>query len=328
MFFNSTASKKTIASFLLLLSAQMSARATEVVLRDDVSLSGGIVRLADIAEVRGSKAEVADLSSVRLLPAPRGGEVQAITRQQIRELLSLSGIEGDSYEISGAEIVQVKSSPISKSLQPAQAISHSTGETSAAIFTAGGNFPGEGAHIRTRTAADMRRDIQTGVVSLLGKVRPEVPRWNVSMTIPREHEASLVSAELVEVRGGVAPYIGKQSFEVIAKTSRGNEVVGVEAVVHAVAEFAAPASPAADAKTAKRDARGEIVVKRGESVRVRAIAAGVTVTTSAKAMADGAIGEVIELEVDGHRSRVSARVVAPQLLEIYAAGPQVATATK
>lgn len=330
MFITSSASRKTLLSFVLLMSAHISARGAEVVLREQVRVQHGVVRLSDVAEIAGQDLEVAELKSVRLLPAPRTSEQATITRQQLRELLSLSGIDAANYSLVGAEQVTITGDVATHPAQIAAKIEMGDRVNLPSIQAATGTFPGEGTLGRKREIADVRRDVQTGLVALLGKLRPEVPRWNVAIQLPRHEEASLIAAELMEVRGGTAPYTGSQSFELVASTDAGVVTIPLDAMVHGVAEFNPAANPAPNKATNQtaKEARGPIVVKRGESVRVRAVASGVTVTTSAKALADGAINEVIEVEVDGHRSKVSARIVAPQLLEIYAASPQVATASK
>jgi flagella basal body P-ring formation protein FlgA len=61
-------------------------------------------------------------------------------------------------------------------------------------------------------------------------------------------------------------------------------------------------------------------VERGSSVSVYARAAGVRIATSGKALAHGAAGETISVEMEGGKQRVQAKVVAPQAVEVVVGG--------
>lgn len=62
------------------------------------------------------------------------------------------------------------------------------------------------------------------------------------------------------------------------------------------------------------------LVKRGELIRVRARAAGVQVTTTAKAEQDGALGDIIMVQSLENREKYAANVTGLQQVEVYAAG--------
>jgi hypothetical protein len=59
-----------------------------------------------------------------------------------------------------------------------------------------------------------------------------------------------------------------------------------------------------------------LLVKRGEGVTIRSRNAGVLVTTSGKALADGALGSEIAIEIDDTRTKLRGRVAGPKLIEV------------
>lgn len=83
----------------------------------------------------------------------------------------------------------------------------------------------------------------------------------------------------------------------------------------AAASRARPTEPPPADKSASPPPR---LVDRGTSVTVYARAAGVRVTTSGKALANGAAGDTVTVELDDSRERVLGRVVAPHTVEVLA----------
>ena len=66
--------------------------------------------------------------------------------------------------------------------------------------------------------------------------------------------------------------------------------------------------------------RRPLLVRRGQAVQVQAKAAGVVVTTTARAMDDGAAGDIIVLQSLENREKYSAYVTGLQRAEIYVSG--------
>jgi hypothetical protein len=60
------------------------------------------------------------------------------------------------------------------------------------------------------------------------------------------------------------------------------------------------------------------LVKKGETVTVHSRAAGVRVTTSGKALADGAVNSEITVELDDKKTKIQGRVAGPQTVEVRA----------
>lgn len=70
------------------------------------------------------------------------------------------------------------------------------------------------------------------------------------------------------------------------------------------------------------------VIRRGELVEVQVGGGGVRVTTAAKALADGATGELIEIETLQPKKRLLAKVISSALVEIITQAPRVAAQSK
>jgi flagella basal body P-ring formation protein FlgA len=70
-----------------------------------------------------------------------------------------------------------------------------------------------------------------------------------------------------------------------------------------------------------------ILIRRGEPVVVFAFAAGVRIRTTARAVTEGGIGDLILLEALENRERYSARVTGVQRAEVFASGMPVTDAT-
>ena len=72
-----------------------------------------------------------------------------------------------------------------------------------------------------------------------------------------------------------------------------------------------------------RELQSPRLVRRRERVTVIARESGVRVRTSVVALADGGLGDLVEVESDFGRQRFNARVVGFQEVEVYARGPSV-----
>jgi flagella basal body P-ring formation protein FlgA len=112
----------------LLVLAASPAAAVEVRLRSSVVCPAPVVRLADVAEVRGGEnPEFSDaLSSVVLCPAPAPGSTQSLSQHQVRQLLTLSGVEASRLLVTGSEAVELLAetlpTPSRRAILPAGAI--------------------------------------------------------------------------------------------------------------------------------------------------------------------------------------------------------------
>lgn len=205
-----------VFTWLIALLAASSVQAAEVRLRSAASCPGTIVRLGDIAEIASDDSAISDeLSAIPLFPAPTAGKIRQLDRNQVRQLLAISGIDVKQLTITGSETVVVQSGASALASRPTYRAS------------------GEPTSIR------------------LASLETAIP----------------------------------------AKRQR---PVGEEPVL---------LPP---------------LVKRGESVTVHSRAAGVRITTSGKALSDGALGTEINIEMADKRTKLLARVAGPQTVEVSA----------
>ena len=73
----------------------------------------------------------------------------------------------------------------------------------------------------------------------------------------------------------------------------------------------------------KTDVRHPTVVRRGDLLDLRVVGAGIVITTPAKALEDGPINGLVEVETLRPRKRKIARIVASGVVEILSRPPQV-----
>ena len=91
------------------------------------------------------------------------------------------------------------------------------------------------------------------------------------------------------------------------------EVIGME--VHGTAPARRP--------LVRSNLGAPTLIRRGDLIEVRVVGGGVTVTTHAKSLDDGAAGDLVEVESMEPRKRLLARVVEPGLVEIITRAPKV-----
>ncbi|MGQ9820223.1 MAG: flagellar basal body P-ring formation chaperone FlgA [Thermogutta sp.] len=87
-------------------------RAAELSLRSAAVCTGPVVTLGDLFEIRGpDSAANAALADIRLFPAPPIGERRFVSRQEIRDILALRGIDLRPHIWTGAAMIGLTSAP-------------------------------------------------------------------------------------------------------------------------------------------------------------------------------------------------------------------------
>lgn len=81
--------------------------AAEITLRESVAPTRSIVRLGDVATIRGEAAEAQRLAQLPLMPAPTGGDVQHVRARAIRDLMRALGEDPAQHRFSGSPMVIV-----------------------------------------------------------------------------------------------------------------------------------------------------------------------------------------------------------------------------
>jgi flagella basal body P-ring formation protein FlgA len=99
------------AAVILVMTIIGSAAAAEVRLRSSAGCSTSIVRLADVAEIHGDENLNLALAEIPLCPAPAAGNQRVLSQNDLRQLLTLSGVGKETVEITGSETVTVTCNP-------------------------------------------------------------------------------------------------------------------------------------------------------------------------------------------------------------------------
>jgi hypothetical protein len=85
--------------------------AGEIVLRSKTAVRGSIVRLSDLAEVKGSEGEQSELlAAMPLMPAPAAGSTRFLRVAELRDLLTARGVDLNGWRIGGADAVEFSAS--------------------------------------------------------------------------------------------------------------------------------------------------------------------------------------------------------------------------
>jgi flagella basal body P-ring formation protein FlgA len=252
----STARTKTTFFFFSFVLSGLTADAGEVHLRAQAEVPGSIVLLGDVAEVRADDPKLAaDLKRLELFPSPRPGRSRSLHKQELKELLALSGRDETLVKVAGARVARVVSKP-NPIVLPKQPV------------------PTE--HI---------------VPHVVVATRP----------LERGDTIRALDVKLQPLDGSVR---GLRPFE------QPEDAVGLEVT-----------RPVASGRPLdRRHLQRPILVRRGELVAVVSQAPGVQVRTTARALENAGLDDLVTLESPTNRQRYTARVTGVQKTTVYASG--------
>jgi flagella basal body P-ring formation protein FlgA len=129
-------------------------------------------------------------------------------------------------------------------------------------------------------------------------------------------DCKLTGAESVVIHGGqksVTKTLRRPAYQIVPASANIIRETGRPTQPAAAAAPAIPTAIAAKAETPEK------LVARGQNITVRAVAPGVRITSSGKALADGALGDDVTVELADNRLQVQGRVAGAQLVEIRTA---------
>lgn len=324
----------TVALLLTLL-VHSSSQGAELVLRERATQQGAIIRLGDIADISSaSSAELRILASTPLLPAPAPGTQQFLSVAQVRDLLIARGIQIDQLTISGANLVEIgvatkqaeshKKSAAPKlthqaaELRIRQAIerllknSNVTGRWSVEVSLSeslvvkiaglGTNFEARGQRkLRTGrqrfflSAGDSGKDVQ--VMATLTQIRSVVV---ARQQIERDQLVRATDVEVVDREGNLPS----------------GSITDIEQVVGKVAQR----SLRPEEIVQKNHLRAAWQVRRGETVSVYVRTGGIVVRTRAVAKENGAMGDLIIVELLEDKKKLAVSVSGPGEVSLHATG--------
>jgi len=310
-------------------------------LRSEFMADRSLVTLGDVVLIDECDPETRDsLSSLPLFPAPPMGEARFVSRDEIRDLLILRGIDVRMHTWSGPSQVRIVASP--KKIPTAEVEKNGSQLRRRAeerLRTAldtywRQTFPDSPKYrfeftllpedVNWFSAVDARlaiKDVEllssdTGVVQVLTQVGQEERTSRIQVKLARQSQLVLAARPLSRdaIIASSDVMLGDQVDSTEAETAtRIEDVVGKQLTVAIPAGKPIP-------RSALRD---PVVIRRGDVVQVIARAPGLTVRTVGRAKDDGALSHLLPVEtLESKGKTIMARVVGPKEVEVYAVGVQ------
>jgi flagella basal body P-ring formation protein FlgA len=321
------------ADGLLLRFHQSPQTASKVVLLQD------LVEFVSGSSLPSNSASIEQLKGLPLGPAPREGQSQSWTKQEVLQLLELRGIDPGSIRWLG--------DPTTK-LQGVSNLPPSVQSTLTPAFT------------DHRTVDSASRNVSAAIKDYLNYRTNTAIDWRVEATIPVQYSRQLQSRKnVLSVAGGSEPWTGRQEFVLIVKNGASQLSIPISAdvqnpplVVVASGPLRrdqlltedrlayAPLSKNSDPQQYFTDIQSlvgkqlrksvstnqpigqelvgqPIVIHRNDLIEVESVAGAVVVKSSAKSLSAGAVGDLIDIEMP-NRKKIRATVVESGLARIVA----------
>lgn len=324
-------SMSRLLSLLLLLAT--SADAAVLRFRSTAQVSGGVVRVGDVADVTGGdELELSRLRAITLVPAPAEGQTLRVNYELVQNRLSAQGVNISDIEFAGRSVVTVSGSaedkPTVSRIQRVSATSDSTVDVA-------------------------QRRLSTAINEYLGRIEARLAKAAITPKLSAEQATLLARPSLrIEVGGGSAPWTGEQTFLVrvrdsrqgdrkltvvcqvaplsqvvyAARTVRAGQIVTAEDVmVQATAEASAEFRTLLDdpalvvgmeaqrnlrpgVPITKEDLRKAVLVQRNQPVTILSRVGTVTISMVGKADGDASLGEKVSVSTLDRKRTLTAWV--------------------
>lgn len=346
--------------FIAMLSIGDSAMAAEIQLRENATVEGPFVRLADLANLYGaSEAELGKLAAIELFPAPPKGTEKIVRARQVMDVLVLRGVSFSKNHLSGSSRITLASGG---SESAPRRLAKPTRVMKAVDATK--------AKQAVYDAIASRLD-QQDIGQLAPQNANQATPWQIEFQLTAEQTQHLhKSGNQFSLTGGAAPWVGSQQFsiEVPSATTNGNparftiatqvtlpnrvvvalqtlprntvilasdvqlqytqddKVTKAAASLEEILGKETTSSLRAGAPITARQVREPVLVRKGDIVTVNSISTGIRIQIQAKAIEDGSMGQLItleKLEKSGKEKKKAvfrARVSDLQEVEVYAGG--------
>ena len=348
--------RAAIAAILSLLWADY-ACASEIVLRGEYQCQGPVVTLGDIAEVLGADQRAnKQLSSVELFPAPAAGRQRFVRVREIQDILASRGVNLAKHRFSGANQLALSRGERAEQVVYEKPILASARRTAnrrvhdAVLDYLRSSVSDSKWNVQLTLASEQIRLFEGPVCKLTvsGGMSPWVGRQHFLLTVARNDQRPLQLP--VEAQVSLPPSVVVANRDIPRDTiiAATDLVLSSEVPRHAGMETFSNIEEAVGRQAARAIAAGAIIdskwvvrpllVRRREIVTVTARAAGVRVSTNARARADGSLGDLIPVESLQDRKTYYARVCGSRQVEVFsptirtpqasrpaAWGPEVAT---
>lgn len=229
----------------------------ELLLRTRAECPSNLLLLSDLVSVEGSDALVQQVVDVPLAPAPRIGNDQIWTRQDIEKTLALRGISADVLRWGGAMECSVRridgprienrslkisdGNNFSKAPLKAQLMGHqellNSKETPVTQDAARAREIIDKSQFTTAfttpaTITQAERVAASAIENYLQTKTASAGRWNISVHMPTEHAKMFAQRrQILGIAGGQPPWEGKQDFVFLIVGPVGEQSITIPATV-------------------------------------------------------------------------------------------------
>lgn len=260
--------------------------ADQIFLRKEAKVAGSIVRLGDVAEiVGGSLAEKSKLNKLELFPVDPQASV--LTAAQIREELTLAGVDLLRWRLSGASTVALQSSTPSSSLPTLATRAFQANRLrSQAPMHPAQQFNRHSARQVSYTAPTQVTDLTaspvgSGVQGMETSQSPGageemVSGWTVRRTLDRNAQIGPMDLEPIQVPARQSRNLVTDPELLIGKVARNRLVSGQPIHENSIEE--------------------KKLVQRNKQVRIVSKVGILEVSTVGRCLADGGLGQVVPVE--------------------------------
>jgi flagella basal body P-ring formation protein FlgA len=320
----------------------LSAPAANILLRAQATHNGSVVYLGDVADVSAAdEAEMQDLLTTPLIASPAEGTQQFLDATRVRDLLASRGVDVTTLSIRGARTVEVGKAVAAQKIavvQPAptplplvtaeESQEAVIGAIKQHLINATGN---QGWEIKVDLNSEELAKLAPLGIELkatagrspwTGTQRFAVARIGVPGSVPVLAHVERMSYVVVALRpiqqgnlvGAADVELRLQPGKLSANSAQSiDQIVGKEAL----------RSLKADEVVETNFVRAPLQVQRGETVKVFARTAGVTVSTYAVVQQNGSLGDLVQVQTLDKKDRFIARVSGWKQLEVTPTGASV-----
>ncbi len=223
---------------LLMIISGSLARAGEIVLRPQVQPRDSVVRLGNVAEIRGlDDATTARLAAMPLLPAPAAGTQRFLRQREVLDMLVAHGEDVSGLRFSGTAQVAIQPRVTSsEASQPAIPVVERVDTPAAAAGTTlprdnksdrrtallKGRVSGSDVIDGNSAATPTDELVRSALINYLASRGGTVDDWQATFSLGDRQRAALALARPpITCDGGIAPWTGKQRFVLSLDTADG-----------------------------------------------------------------------------------------------------------
>jgi len=201
--------------------------------------TSNLLKLSDLASIRGPEKLSSELGAIPIAPSPQLGQTAIWTREQIQSVLEKRGMNPASIRWEGNSQTKVIRQSLDKkerSDDPVVDLSQSS-ILDSGKFIATPSMPTTidkskftSSFTTPAIVGQAERVVQVAIDNYLKTKTDSEVSFRVTPTIPPEVASLLVQRkQILGVAGGVPPFEGKQTFELLVRGSYGESAIPIEA---------------------------------------------------------------------------------------------------